>query len=152
MGCGASSKILRKYKLLTPYTPDQIAKHGPTLIGTEVHIVGYVGLCENNSKKHVVYSPFNRDEYGVYIKINVYAPGYNGRKSKNTFTGKAGIYFTLHNNKFLSFYISNLDKQLCTHYSYHPILVIYSQFNIQIKIQGIRKFLHTSLALHGFPQ
>ena len=100
MGCGvSSSRILQKYKKLTPYTTDDIAKHGPNLIGTEVHVIGYVGLRNLESQKHVVYSPFNKDEYGVYIKINVYQPGYNGGKPKKKFIGKAGTYFTVHSNQ-----------------------------------------------------
>jgi hypothetical protein len=100
MGCIVSlSPILQNFKRLTPYTTDDIAKHGPNLIGTEVHVIGYVGLRNGESQKHVVYSPFNKDEYGVYIKINVYQPGYNGAKSKKKFSGKAGTYFTVHNNQ-----------------------------------------------------
>ena len=96
MGCGVStSHILQKYKTLTPYTTEDIAKHGPNLIGTEVHVIGYVGLRNGESQKHVVYSPFNKDEYGVYIKINVYRSGGSGGKSKKKFSGKAGTYFTV---------------------------------------------------------
>ena len=100
MGCGvSSSRILQKYKKLTPYTTEDIAKHGPNLIGTEVHVIGYVGLRNGESQKHVVYSPFNKDEYGVYIKINVYRSGGSGGKSKKKFSGKAGTYFTVHDNQ-----------------------------------------------------
>ena len=100
MGCGVStSHILQKYKTLTPYTTEDIAKHGPNLIGTEVHVIGYVGLCNGESQKHVVYSPFNKDEYGAYIKINVYRSGGSVRKLKKKFSGKAGTYFTVHDNQ-----------------------------------------------------
>ena len=100
MGSGASSvgTIKKKYKRLPPFTPGEIAKHGPNLIGTEVHLIGYIGLCEEKSKRYVVYSPFNRDEYGVYIKINVRKP-LQGKTVKKTFTAKAGSCFTLCDGK-----------------------------------------------------
>ena len=99
MGCGLSNTIWNNYKNLPPYTPDKIVKHGPNLIGKTVHIIGYVGLRQDKAlKKHVIYSPFDRNEYGVYIKINISKYSGNRTNSKKLFTGRTGVYFTVHNN------------------------------------------------------